>query len=686
MTALNRLLAMLTVFGLTMFGLTMFGLILSSCASDPDLSRQVPDLSVPVQLFENSTELSSPDESLRFEFGLDEFDRPRYRAIRVVDGQPLPVLNDSTFGLEAADAALSSGLTIESITDVMAVTDSFDLPTGKARSASITANQRSVTLTSSEAPGITLRIDLWAADDALAFRYRLDGEAGRPVKINIERSSFAFPAGTETWLQPHDSPSIATPAYEMPREKVGSVEEPRGAPSGWTFPALFKTDTSWTLITESALSNGHAGSHLGSTVSNGEYVIALPDPAEGNRVSDPASVGVLPWTSPWRIIMNSADLGDIAESNVVRHLSPPTDPRDFSWVQPGRVSWSWWSDHGSSREPAKLRTFVDLAADIGWEYSLIDANWDSFGDEALSELINHANDRGVGLMLWYNSGGSNNAVTEAPRDRMSESEVRRSEMARISALGIKGIKVDFFQSDKPPTIQQYRDILSDAADHELLVNFHGATVPRGWSREFPNLMTVEAVRGAEIYTFDLGYRRIAPHQNTVLPFTRNVVGSMDYTPLILGDTVIRQTTNGHELALSVVFESGLQHFVDTPEAYLSQPEPVIDLLRTVPSIWDETQLIDGYPGIHAAIARRLGDTWWIGAINGTDLPLTIPLEMGDIAVAGSPATVVCDAQLGNVDDDPDRPDPLPAELLKITSELPASLELPPFGGCLIRLG
>ncbi len=661
-------------------------MIFAACSSGADPSRGAVDLSTPVDRFEAETELVSPDGTLRFEVGLDEFQRPRFRVVRSIDGDDTPVLNDSTLGFEASTFSFSKALIIDAIGPVEAVSDSFDLPTGKARSASIDANQRSVTFRSAAHPDLLLTTDFWASNNAAAFRYRIDGDAGTPVKIDIERSSFAFPSGTETWLQPHDAPSFAQPAYEMPRETAGTVDQPRSAPYGWAFPALFRSDTSWTLLTESALAPGHAGSRLGSTVTDGEFVVGPPDPAEGNVVSDTASVGVVPWASPWRIIITSPDLGNVTESNAVRHLSPPPVDGDFSWVRPGRVSWSWWSDHPSSREPDKLRTFVDLAADIGWEYSLIDANWDSFGDEELANLISHAEDRGVRLMLWYNSGGPNNAVTEAPRNRMADPQIRQTEMARIAALGIAGIKVDFFQSDKPPTIQLYRDILQDAADNQLLVNFHGATVPRGWSREFPNLMTVEAVRGAEIYTFDLGYRNIAPRQNTQLPFTRNVVGSMDYTPVILGDTVRRLTTNGHELALAVVFESGLQHFVDTPEAYLSQPDEVVDLLGTVPSVWDEMQLIDGFPGTHAVIARRNGETWWIGAINGTADSQTISLDsvsLDGIVEPGSAATVVCDASRQSPDQEPT--DQMPADLLEIGTELPSALTIGPYGGCLIRV-
>jgi hypothetical protein len=203
-------------------------------------------------------------------------------------------------------------------------------------------------------------------------------------------------------------------------------------------------------------------------------------------------------------------------------------------------------------------------------------------------------------------------------------------MARLEKWGIKGIKVDFFQSDKQFVIGLYLDILRDAARHHLLVDFHGATLPRGWSRTYPNLLTMEAVRGSEQY-WDDTFAENAQTFNTIYAFTRNAVGSMDYTPMIFTDSPDQKshkTTNAHELALSVIFESGLQHFVDSAQSLVSQPAFILDFLKAVPVAWDQTRFIDGYPGALCILARRKGQDWYMAGINGerTDKAIRIPLD------------------------------------------------------------
>ncbi|CAN5734281.1 hypothetical protein BH24BAC1_BH24BAC1_40160 [soil metagenome] len=195
---------------------------------------------------------------------------------------------------------------------------------------------------------------------------------------------------------------------------------------------------------------------------------------------------------------------------------------------------------------------------MGWEYSLVDANWNEMKGGNLEMLAKYAQEKNVGLLVWYNSGGAHNTVTEQPRDIMSDPVRRKEEMKKLQALGIKGIKVDFFQSDKQFIMQQYLDILKDAAAHHILVNFHGCTIPRGWSRTWPNLVSMESARGAETYIFSGEFPAKAPLHNVHLVFTRNIIGSMDYTPVTFSDNRYKRlTTNAHELALGVVFESGI---------------------------------------------------------------------------------------------------------------------------------
>ena len=190
------------------------------------------------------------------------------------------------------------------------------------------------------------------------------------------------------------------------------------------------------------------------------------------------------------------------------------------------------------------------------------------------------------------------------------------------------MKVDFWHSDKQSVIALYHDMMADAAEAGLLIAFHGATTPRGWSRTYPNLLSVEAVLNAEQYKYNERYAKDAAWHNTILPFTRNVIGSMDYLPAALSDAKYPHlTTNAHELALTVVFESGIVHFPDSAKTYKDLPPAALTLLKDVPVAWDESSLLDGEPGRLAIIARRRGAEWWVGAINGGADAATVAVDL-----------------------------------------------------------
>jgi len=341
----------------------------------------------------------------------------------------------------------------------------------------------------------------------------------------------------------------------------------------------------------------------------------------------------LPWTLPWRFILVSEDLGDIAESNMVFHLAEPRRIENTGWIQPGVASWSWLSDHDSSRNLDSLKLFIDFSAEMGWPYSLVDANWNLISDDSMEQLVAHAEKKGVDLLFWYNSGGSNSFVTEEPRNRMHERKVRRAEFAKLQKLGVKGVKVDFFHADKQFMIQRYLGILEDAADHEIMVVFHGCTIPRGWARTWPNLMSMEAVRGAETYTFGStpDYGKLAPRQNALLPVTRNVIGSMDFTPVVYSRQMIaRHTTNAHETALAVLFESGIQHIGEGVETLRTLPEDYLGFFRNLENVWDETRFVTGYPSRDMVLARRHGEKWYVAGVNGEDEEKTLSLDLSFI--------------------------------------------------------
>ena len=337
-------------------------------------------------------------------------------------------------------------------------------------------------------------------------------------------------------------------------------------------------------------------------------------------------------------------LADITESTLVTDLSTPSQIADMSWIKPGVSSWVYWSNnHGSKFFDLDVE-FIDLAADMGWPYCLIDWEWPDMEDGSIEELVDYANEKGIKINLWYNSGTSwIGPGAPQPQDRLNTAENREKEFAWLESIGVTGVKVDFFLPDDATMIDYYLDILQDAAKHHLLVDFHGCTIPRGWQRTWPNMMSMEAVYGAEMYNNGPIMTTRAPSHNATLPFTRNVVGPMDYTPATFTDSQFPHiTTNAHELALPVLFESGLQHMADRPSGFYDLPEEVREVLGGMPSFWDDTVLLDGYPGQKAVIARRSGSKWYIAGINGLEEPATLQFSLERLGGLGGNSILFCD--------------------------------------------
>ena len=569
----------------------------------------------------------SPDGSLVATFAPDEpdgFGRWQYRLDRQSGATRVELLGWSPLGVVRDDAALTELAWVDE-TPTEAVRDDYALPAGKARARQHRANQQTIVLAARRGPRLALVIRV--ADDGLAFRYRFP-EDGAPLRrVTSESTGFSVPPGSRAWLLPQDPPGRWAPAYENVFMEV-DAGQPAPTPQGWAYPALFRTPAGqYLLITEAAVDPAYAGTRLAADAAGGLYRVRLPDPAEGlgQGAVEPASSGS--WTLPWRVVI-TGDLPAVFRSTLVEDLAPAAGG-DFSWVRPGRASFGWWIDDDASKKEDVLKAFVDLAASMGWEYSLVDANWHLAPDGALDRVLAHAREKKVGIWLWYNSGGAHNDITEwGPRDRITDPAARRAEFARVKALGVAGVKVDFWHSDKQPVIALYHDMMRDAAAAGLHIAFHGATAPRGWARTYPNLLTVEAVLNAEQYKYSQRYARDAAWHNTVLPFTRNVIGSMDYLPAAVSDAKFPHlTTNAHELALTVVFESGLVHFPDSPASYGALPPAAQALLADVPVAWDESRLLDGEPGRLAVVARRHGNQWWVGAINGRGEAVTSAIDL-----------------------------------------------------------
>jgi hypothetical protein len=535
------------------------------------------------------------------------------------------IIKSSSLGITSTEDDYSTGMSFVSTTS-KAIDERYALSVGKQKVNRAQANETNI-LFKTEA-NKRVQIKLRAYNDGVAFCYHFPN-VNTSTEITGEATTFAVPTNGKVWVQNYDLPTEYTPGYEGVYRNGIPIGTNSGDVGGWAFPALFQLPGYWLLLTESNLTRDFYGSKLDSNCTNGIYKIARPQPGEGNRTGTLTAVATKPFSTPWRTIIVGKKMGTIIESNLVHHLADANKLGDVSWVKPGRAAWSWWGDHESSKDFVKQKKFIDLAKEMGWEYSLVDANWDMMEGGNMAELAEYAKTKNIRLILWYNSGGPHNTVTERPRDIMSDAVRRKEEFRKLNRWGIAGIKVDFFQSDKQNIIQLYHDIMTDAAREKIMVNFHGCTLPRGWSRTYPNLVSMEAVRGAENYGWGKEFALKAPELNTIYTFTRNVVGPMDYTPVTFSDyeCCTHTTTNAHELALSVVFESGILHFADRAEPYQALDARIKKFMKIVPTTWDETKYIQGEPGKEMVLARRKGTTWYVAGINGENLQKNVSLQL-----------------------------------------------------------
>jgi hypothetical protein len=388
------------------------------------------------------------------------------------------------------------------------------------------------------------------------------------------------------------------------------------------------------LISESGLRRNYCGSRLLAARRSTEYFIDFPGPLETSNGGAVTPESALPWTTPWRLAVIGS-LKTIVESTLGTDLAdPPAKGTKLLTGLPGKAAWSW-PLLGDDQTTVKVqKQFIDYAADMGWQYTLVDSAWDrQIGYDGLKELVEYGRPKGVKILIWYNSAGEWNTTPLTPRDKMLP-ESRLAEMQKIKALGIAGIKVDFFAGDAQSTIAYYHDIIEDAAKVGLAVNFHGATLPRGWQRTYPNLMSMEAVRGMEYNTFEQSNAEQGPIHDAMLPFARNVFDPMDYTPVVLDKlprTDLRDSA-AFELATAVLFTSGIQHYAEIPAGMRKAPPYVREFLKHVPAVWDDVKFIDGFPGQFVVIARRAGKSWYVAGINADTQLRKVKLDLKELGV------------------------------------------------------
>jgi len=569
----------------------------------------------------------SPDGDIDVEFMLTPDQQPYY-AITYKDST---VIDSSGLGLIRDGIDFSSGMRLESISGPKTISDSYSLLHGKQQEINYTATEKTFHLR--HLSGQELDITFHISNDGVAFRYHFPVQSENLHHISEEKTFFTFPEDTRAWLEPlanvNTGYAQTNPSYEEHYKQNIAVGTPAPDSAGWAYPALFNTGNAWVLISESNITGDYPATRLQQFAPEGNYQIGFPQQGEqySRRALDPQSK--LPWSTPWRIVA-IGDLATITESTLATDLAAPAKVEDRSWIQPGRAAWSWAKLKDQSIYYETQKQFIDYAADMGWEYVLVDVNWDqNIGYDRMAELSEYAQNKGLGLLLWYNSSGSWNTTEYTPKSELLTHKAREEEFSRLEKMGIKGIKVDFFAGDGQSMMQYYLDIFKDAADHHLLVNTHGATIPRGWQRTWPNLMTMESVKGFEYITFEQGNADRAANHNAMLPFTRNVFGPMDYTPMSLTElnNVTRKTTSAHELALPVLFTSGIQHYAETPRGMGNVADDVNSFVKQIPVQWDEIKFLEGFPGKEVVIARRSGDRWFIAGINGEDRSKKFTLDL-----------------------------------------------------------
>jgi hypothetical protein len=492
--------------------------------------------------------------------------------------------------------------------------------------------------------GKNVQITFRVSNNDVAFRYTLPREQGKgSVTVNSERTGFRFPSQTTTFLCPQSDAMIGwkrtKPSYEEEYKADAPMNERSGYGHGYTFPCLFKVgDDGWVLLSETGVDSRYCGSRL-SDWDNGVYRIAFPMPEENNGNGTVSPAFSLPGSTPWRTVTVGETLKPIVETTVPWDVVEPryTTTHDY---KPGRGTWSWilWQD-GSINYDDQVR-YVDLAAAMGYEYVLIDNWWDNnIGRDRMEQFIKYARSKGVEVFLWYSSSGYWNDIEQSPVNRMDNSIARKQEMRWLQSLGVKGIKVDFFGGDKQETLRLYEEILSDADDHGLMVIFHGCTLPRGWERMYPNYVGSEAVLASENLVFSQHFCDNEAFNATLHPFIRNAVGCMEFGGVFLNKCLnrsndggtIRRTTDIFQLATAVLFQNPIQNFALAPNNLTDAPQICLDFMKQVPTTWDETRFIDGYPGRYIVLARRHGNTWYIAAVNATAEPLKLKLDLPVLA-------------------------------------------------------
>lgn len=553
-------------------------------------------------------------------------------------------LGKSPLGLVSSAGDFSKGLKMISHA-TSKIKESYNLKRSKISHVNYQANEIKCQFTNTANDTINIIFRITNTDVAFTYLIPKNRQNSTNCTVDKEITGFKLPAGTTAFITPQAPPLSGYEKTKPSYEEEYTREEPVGTKSkyglGYTYPALFHlADKGWLLISETGVSGNYVGTRLSDTTAEGIYTVTFPQEGENNNKGVTTATAALPMQTSWKTITLGKNLNPIVESTVATDVVKPL-VNSSKIFDSGRASWSWivWQDASCNYDDQI--TYIDLAASLKCEFILIDALWDiNIGKEKMKQLVNYAKSKNVNVLLWYNSNGQWNTAPQTPKDKMDTHEARLKEMQWLQQIGVKGLKIDFFGGDKQATMQLYHDILTDAAAFGLSINFHGTTLPRGWERMYPNFMTSEAVLASENLVFQQSFADRYASTATIYPFTRNAVASMDFGPVFLNKRLnrnpdkgtIRRTTDAFEMATAVVFFSAVQHWGLTPENLKEKPAYLFDFIKKVPTVWDETLLIDGYPGKYCVIARRKGVKWYVAAINGEkdkkEITVNLPMLKG----------------------------------------------------------
>ncbi|MBQ9672715.1 MAG: glycoside hydrolase family 97 catalytic domain-containing protein [Prevotella sp.] len=620
---------------------------------------------LPLTAFANEASVTSPNGKLTVTIN-DQGGRATYAV--TLDGQS--VLLPSALGFKADFGDFTQGLTMGEV-KTGNQKDTYQMRQVKQSAISYDAN--TLVAEFQNAKKQRMSVEFFVKDNDVAFRYLIPRQTKAPFAmmaateamnpkcavIEREATSFTLPDGTTTFVCPQIDPmkgwERTKPSYEEEYVPDAPMAVKSKFGQGYTFPCLFKAPLSspqqgggqnagnalWVLISETGVSSQYCAAHLSDYREGTGYTIAFPQAGENNGFGSATAAIALPAETPWRTITVGQSLSPIVETtipyDVVKPLYEPSE--DY---RSGRYTWSWliWQDYSINWNDQVQ--FIDLAGAMGYEYCLVDGCWDTeIGRNRMAELSKYAQQKGVSLMLWYNSNGAWNNAPQTPRGCMDNSIARDREMKWLKAIGVKGIKVDFFAGDKQETMRLYEDILFDANRYGIQVIFHGCTLPRGWERMYPNFVSSEAVLASENVYFSDYHAKQEPFQLTMHPFCRNAVATMDWGGVIMNKHLskdnksrhLRQTTDAFELATAFTNQAAIQCIAIQPNNLQDLPQMELDFLKTIPTTWDETRLLAGYPGKYVVMARRHGDQWYIAGLNALKEPQKMVLDLNDYNVS-----------------------------------------------------